>query len=77
MVFAVLFALALCHIGARFPAYRRVVLAAVTGLLLFELSPFPRPLYSARVPDVYRIIANDPRHIRVLNLPVGFMIAGE
>jgi hypothetical protein len=45
--------------------------ACVGGLLLIELSPAPRPVHSAAVPSVYRIIAADPRPIRVLNLPFG------
>jgi hypothetical protein len=48
------------------------VLAAIGLALVFELTPFPRPLYSARVPEVFRTIANDPRDVRVLNLPFGF-----
>ncbi len=45
--------------------------AAIGGLLMFELLPAPRVLYSAAVPSVYRIIADDPRAVRVLNLPFG------
>ena len=47
MLFSLLFALALAHITAHRPRRRRAVLAAVGLALLFELSPFPRPLYSA------------------------------
>jgi hypothetical protein len=72
MLFSLLFALALARITAHRPARRRAVLTAVGLALVFELSPFPRPLYSAHVPDVYRTIANDPRDVRVLNLPFGF-----
>jgi hypothetical protein len=72
MLFLLLFALALARITAHRPARRRMVLTAVGLALVFELSPFPRPLYSAHVPDVYRTIANDPRDVRVLNLPFGF-----
>ena len=49
----------------------RVVAAAIVVLLVFELLPSPRPLYSAEIPGVYRIIAADPRPIRVINLPFG------
>jgi hypothetical protein len=45
--------------------------AAVCLLLLFELSPAPRYLHSARVPSVYDIIAADPRPVRILQLPFG------
>ena len=72
MLFSLLFALALARITAHRPARRRAVLAAIGLALVFELSPFPRPLYSAHVPDVFRTIANDPRDVRVLNLPFGF-----
>jgi hypothetical protein len=45
--------------------------AIMTALLICELVPAPRVLYSARVPDVYRLIAADPRPMRVLTLPFG------
>lgn len=45
--------------------------AVITVLLLFELSPAPRHLHSARVPSVYAIVAADPRPVRVLHLPFG------
>jgi len=45
--------------------------AAATVLLLLETLPAPRTLHSAAVPSVYRIIAEDPRAVRVLNLPFG------
>jgi hypothetical protein len=47
------------------------MLAAVAAVLLFELAPMPRTLYSARVPDIYQAIANDTRDVRVLELPWG------
>jgi hypothetical protein len=72
MVFSMLFGLALNEIGKRRPAARRALLAAVGVVLLFELMPFPRQLYAASVPDVYRTIASDPRDVRVLELPFGF-----
>jgi hypothetical protein len=46
-------------------------MAGIGGLLIFELLPAPRVVYSAAVPQVYRIIRNDPRPVRVLNLPFG------
>jgi hypothetical protein len=45
--------------------------AAIASLLMFELSPAPRYLHSARVPSVYDIIAADPRPVRILQLPFG------
>ena len=44
----------------------------VACLLIFELWPAPRTLYSAEVPDVYRMIAaSDDDDGRVLELPTG------
>ena len=67
---SMLLAMAVAHLRqeARRP---RVVVAVVAVLLVFELLPSPRPLFSAEIPGVYRIIAADPRPIRVLNLPFG------
>jgi hypothetical protein len=67
--FSVLFALCLAKLaeGRR----RRIVLAAVAGALVFELWPAPRPLHSAAVPEIYHVIRDDPRNIRVLELPFG------
>lgn len=45
--------------------------AAVGLLLVVELVPGPRPLYSAEIPSVYRTIASDDRPVRVMNLPFG------
>lgn len=71
-----LFALALVHVTSRYaetrPDRRRLILAAVAALLVFELSPAPRTLYSAEVPAIYRTIASDPSpSVRVLGLPLG------
>ena len=41
------------------------------ALLLFELLPSPRPLYSAEIPRIYRYIAEVPGDVRVLELPSG------
>jgi hypothetical protein len=71
MAFAVLFALALRHIRERSGDRRGLVLTAVAALLAFELAPLPRRLYAAPVPDIYRIIASDPRDVRVLGVPLG------
>ncbi|HTV02569.1 MAG TPA: hypothetical protein VMF13_18615 [Luteitalea sp.] len=72
LLVAVLFAMALVAIGQRWPRQRRLVLGLVTVLLLFELSPVPRPLFAGTVPAVFHRIASDPRKdIRVLSLPFG------
>ena len=76
MTFSLVFALALGRITARHPARRQALLAMIGLALGFELTPFPRPMHSARVPDVYRTIASDPRDVRVLGLPLGFL-SGE
>jgi hypothetical protein len=40
-------------------------------LLAIELLPLSRPLSSAAIPDINRVIAADRRDVRVLNLPFG------
>jgi hypothetical protein len=48
------------------------MIGAVAGLLLvFELWPGPRTLYSAEISPVYDRIAADTRDVRVLVLPFG------
>jgi len=42
-----------------------------TILLVCELWPAPRTLYSAEISSVYDTIAADPRPVRVLTLPFG------
>lgn len=72
LCFALLFAVALKHLTDRYPHRRRLLLATVGGLLLFELLPAPRTLYSAEVPAIYRIVAANPdERLRVLELPFG------
>lgn len=68
---AVLFAGALAAIGARWPDRRRVIVAAVALLIVFEIWPAPRTLYSAEISPIYDRIAEDMRPVRVLVLPVG------
>ena len=68
---AILLAGALTALGARWPQRRRLILSVATILLLVELFPAPRTLYSAAISPVYDRIAADPRPIRVLTLPVG------
>ena len=68
---SMLFAAAASHLGDRWPRRRRLVLSAMTLALLFELSPVPRPLYSASVPAFYTRVALDPRDVTLMELPVG------
>lgn len=72
MAFAVIFALALRHIRAASGDRRGLVLAGVAALLALELAPLPRQLFAAPVPEFYRIIASDPRDVRVMGIPLGF-----
>lgn len=69
--FALVFGLAMAHIADHHRRRRGLLLAVVTCLLAVELAPYPRRLYSAEVPAIYQIIANDPRDVRVLGLPFG------
>lgn len=68
---AVLLAGALAALGARWPHRRGQIAALATVLLIVELWPAPRTLYSADISPIYDIIAGDPRPIRVLSLPFG------
>ena len=66
-----LMASALSTLVRRRPAWRRSMLAVVTGLLLIELAP-AAPLHSAAIPSIYQTIAMDPRpEVAVLELPFG------
>jgi hypothetical protein len=67
----VLFASALAWAAARWPQHRRRLLVGVGTLLIVELCPAPRPLYSAAVPTVYRHVAAAPTNTRLLELPFG------
>ena len=70
LVLAVLFALGLTYL--RNTHTRRPWLSwAVGALVILELLPIPRPLYSARVPSIYDRVAADPQDVRVLQLPFG------
>ena len=67
---AMLLAMAVRELRVR--AARPWVAGTVVALLLcFELLPAPRRVYSAYVPEFYKIIAADPRPVRVLTLPLG------
>lgn len=68
---AILMVGALMSIVARWPNRRRLILSVATILLLAELWPAPRTLYSAAISPVYDTIAADPRPVRVLTLPFG------
>lgn len=69
---AVLFGLALARwLAAIDVRRRRAVYGVVAAALVAELTPLPRPLYSASVPGVYDVIAQDPRPVSVLHLPFG------
>jgi len=69
---AVLFAESLTYIAQRNPDRRTMVFALAGIALLVELAPTPRVLYDARVPSIYQTIADDPRPIRIMELPLGF-----
>ena len=68
---SVLMAGALASLGARWPERRRMIGALAAMLLVFELWPAPRTLYSAEISPIYDRIAADPRPVRVLVLPFG------
>jgi hypothetical protein len=72
MAFTVLFTMALAHLRGRLSSRRQLVTGVIAATLLFELAPFPRPLFSARIPEVYDRIARDDRDVTVLELPFGF-----
>ncbi len=48
-----------------------MMVTAVTALLLLELLPSPRTIYSAAVPHFFDAVAADPRPVSVLCLPFG------
>jgi hypothetical protein len=68
---AILFATALVALTRRYPAKRRLIVSTVGALLLFELLPAPRPIYSAAVPHIYQHVKDAPDDVRLLELPVG------
>jgi len=70
MLLSALFALALTELRRRH-SRPGLIAAGVGALLLFELAPIPRPLYSAEISRVFQRIADDPRDVRVLELPTG------
>jgi hypothetical protein len=68
---AILFATALVALTRRYPGKRRVIVATIGALLLFELLPVPRPIYSAAIPRIYEQVKAAPGDVRLLELPVG------
>jgi hypothetical protein len=68
---AVVFALAVKALADRRPRMRAPLVAGVGLLLAFELCPAPRPLHDGTIPPIYAQIADDPRDVRVLELPFG------
>jgi hypothetical protein len=69
---AVLFGAALAGLAQRAGARGRLLVVAVGAALLAELTPATRTLHAADVPDVYAVVASDPRPVSVLHLPFGF-----
>lgn len=49
----------------------RLLLSVVCALLVAELLPSPRTLYSAAVPRFFSVVAADPRPVTLLSLPFG------
>jgi hypothetical protein len=68
---AILFATALVALTRRYPAKRRLIITTVGALLLFELLPAPRPIYSATIPRIYEHVKDAPGDSRLMELPVG------
>ncbi len=72
MGLAVLFAFGLAALRNTTASRRRLLTFGVCAALAFELVAIPRPLYSAAVPGIYKVIAADPdKSVRVLELPFG------
>lgn len=67
----VLFASALTWLSLRWPHRRPLIVGVVTVVLLGELLPAPRRLYSAQVPAIYSDVIASPPETRVLHLPFG------
>ena len=70
MLLSAVFALAVTELRRRH-SRPGLIAAGIGALLLFELAPIPRPLYSAEISRVFQRIADDPRDVRVLELPTG------
>jgi hypothetical protein len=72
LAFAVVFVSAITHLGRTSAVHRRWMLSLVAPLLVFELLPLPRPLYSAAIPTIYRDVEQAASEVRLLELPFGF-----
>jgi len=69
---SLLFAFAVSELRLRYPSRWRMAAGLIVVALAIELIPAPRVLYSAEVPDVYRLItASGEETGRVLELPTG------
>jgi hypothetical protein len=66
---AIIFAVALVWLRRRTGG--RTLLPAIAALLVFELWPSPRPLYSAEIPALYRHVAAAPAGTSILEIPFG------
>jgi hypothetical protein len=71
LALAVLFAAALTSLGRRYPVRRRSIVICAGILILFELWPGVRPLYSAAIPRIYRHVAAAPEGTALLEIPFG------
>jgi hypothetical protein len=70
--FSILFGSALQGWWERRRGVRLAVPGLLGALLLFEVMPFPRTLYSSNIPPVYQLIASDAEDgEKVLELPTG------
>jgi hypothetical protein len=68
---AMLFASSLSALARQYPARARAIVVVACALLVAELWPVPRALFSAELRAIYTVIARDPRPVSVLELPVG------
>lgn len=71
LALAVLLALALSYLRKTRMGGRPWVRWAVGAVVMLELLPAPRYLHSAHIPAIYDQVAQDPRDVRVLELPFG------
>ena len=71
LALVIVFACALTWLGTRWPRHRMRLVGVIGTLLVFELLPAPRQLYSATIPRIYQQVAAAPDHVRVLDLPWG------
>jgi hypothetical protein len=67
---SMLLALAIHALRTR-SGWPRFATMTIPLLLIGELVPTPRPLFTATLPSFYQLVASDPRPVRVMNLPFG------